>query len=516
MFEDIKVECIDVMGSDLSVVNAARVSMDKFHEEFEDRDEQLIKYLSENNHWTPFGHATLSLRIKAPIFVARQLVKHQVGLVWNECFSDDTEVLTNSGWKLWGSVTKDDLLATPEPDGSSYSFKKPLELIKNKYIGNMVHIHSRDLDMLVTPNHDQYISYYGKGGWTEYHKMPTHEAVDKKFAKTMKMPTINYPEGDDYWEGKLYGAFLGDGSLSKDEARIYFHVKKDKKKRMLRELAEQTPEFDWNESEQEDGYSYFRIRNIAGWCGHVDTKAIDFYKRTRSFLRGVYDGLIATDGHVTDKNSVSFSTVSKNMVVSLGELAYLLGFDTRIHVRGQVGNWNETYKYSFKCAKPKLLKNYKEVSYSGYVYCAKTETGLLIVRRNGKSCVSGNCSRRYVDSEPTFYLPELRERAENVKQGSGDVLVDIEYNPIKETSKSSLMAYKYLLRMNVAPEIARSVLPLNTMTEWIWTGTLAAFVRVVNLRIHPHAQKEARIVGEKIRDILIEKFPISSKYLIKV
>ena len=125
MFEDIKVECVDKMGNDLTVVNAARVSMDKFHYKLEPNDENLIRYLAENNHWSPFAHAMLQVRIKAPIFVARQLVKHQVGLVWNECFSDDTEVLTNSGWKLWGSVTKDDLLATPEPDGSSYSFKKP-------------------------------------------------------------------------------------------------------------------------------------------------------------------------------------------------------------------------------------------------------------------------------------------------------------------------------------------------------------------------------------------------------
>jgi thymidylate synthase (FAD) len=47
-------------------------------------DEKLINYLAKHGHWTPFGHATLSFHIKAPIFVARQLVKHQVGLVWNE------------------------------------------------------------------------------------------------------------------------------------------------------------------------------------------------------------------------------------------------------------------------------------------------------------------------------------------------------------------------------------------------------------------------------------------------
>tara|TARA_B100001287_G_scaffold5459_1_gene4237 strand:+ start:229 stop:885 length:657 start_codon:yes stop_codon:yes gene_type:complete len=91
-----KVELIDKMGSDLSVVNAARVSYSKESDwesitpagptpgMLSDRDEKLIKYLATHNHWSPFAHASLQFRIKAPVFVARQLVKHQVGLVWNE------------------------------------------------------------------------------------------------------------------------------------------------------------------------------------------------------------------------------------------------------------------------------------------------------------------------------------------------------------------------------------------------------------------------------------------------
>ena len=88
----IKVELIDKMGSDLSVVNAARVSFDKESEwqmsqegkVLNNSDQKLIKYLAEHNHWSPFSHAFASFRIKAPIFVARQLVKHTVGLSWNE------------------------------------------------------------------------------------------------------------------------------------------------------------------------------------------------------------------------------------------------------------------------------------------------------------------------------------------------------------------------------------------------------------------------------------------------
>lgn len=91
---EMSVEYVDHMGSDLSVVNAARVSFNKESSyEFDiargdkklsQKDIKLINYLANHNHWTPFAHAFVSLRIKAPIFVARQMVKHQVGLAWNE------------------------------------------------------------------------------------------------------------------------------------------------------------------------------------------------------------------------------------------------------------------------------------------------------------------------------------------------------------------------------------------------------------------------------------------------
>lgn len=93
---NMKVEYVDHMGTDLTVCNAARVSFDKesewdHHDDglyaqpfLSERDAKLIKYLADHNHWSPFAHTSIQLRVKAPIFVARQLVKHQVGGVWNE------------------------------------------------------------------------------------------------------------------------------------------------------------------------------------------------------------------------------------------------------------------------------------------------------------------------------------------------------------------------------------------------------------------------------------------------
>ena len=78
------VELVDHMGSDLTVVNAARVSFGKRKKEFTEGDKKLIAFLAKHGHWSPFGHCSIQFHIKAPVFVARQLVKHQIGLTWNE------------------------------------------------------------------------------------------------------------------------------------------------------------------------------------------------------------------------------------------------------------------------------------------------------------------------------------------------------------------------------------------------------------------------------------------------
>lgn len=101
---------INHMGDELTIVNAARVSFAKESEWIEtggkvlqEKDRKLINYLAIKNHWTPFGHCMLQFHVKAPIFVARQLVKHQIGLVWNEVsrryVSDTPELYWPDKWR---------------------------------------------------------------------------------------------------------------------------------------------------------------------------------------------------------------------------------------------------------------------------------------------------------------------------------------------------------------------------------------------------------------------------------
>jgi len=134
--------------------------------------------------------------------------------------------------------------------------------------------------------------------------------------------------------------------------------------------------------------------------------------------------------------------------------------------------------------------------------------------------IENEVSRRYVNDPPEIFYPEegWRKAPEgSMKQGSGDLVgplsmgyADLLYNAaIREAN----IAYSEMLRVGVCPEQARMVLPQATMTEWFWTGSLAAYARVYFLRSDPDAQKETRDIALKISNIIQPLFPVSWKYL---
>ncbi|NBP03907.1 MAG: FAD-dependent thymidylate synthase [Proteobacteria bacterium] len=147
------------------------------------------------------------------------------------------------------------------------------------------------------------------------------------------------------------------------------------------------------------------------------------------------------------------------------------------------------------------------------------KTPIFVARQLFKHEVGGvknEISRRYVDNEPEFYIPDQwRKRHENKKQGSHeDQFVNINPAVIDNTIEKCLSLYNYLLEQGVAPEQARMILPQNMMVEWYWTGSLYFFARICNLRLQKDAQLETREVAEQIREIMQKEFPVSTKYLI--
>lgn len=122
-------------------------------------------------------------------------------------------------------------------------------------------------------------------------------------------------------------------------------------------------------------------------------------------------------------------------------------------------------------------------------------------------------SRRYVDSAPEFYIPRYwRLRAESVKQGSSD-----EYHEhsnhlaqlVYDTIAACVETYKRLLAENVCPEQARMVLPLASMTDWVWSGSLGAIADMCRLRLGQHSQRESQDVAKQISALMMTLFPVS-------
>jgi thymidylate synthase (FAD) len=124
-------------------------------------------------------------------------------------------------------------------------------------------------------------------------------------------------------------------------------------------------------------------------------------------------------------------------------------------------------------------------------------------------------SRRYVDSEPECYIPDvgsIRERDANKKQGSKSTAVDnAEFvkESINKITQSCIDTYNALLDAKVAPEVARMILPQSMHTEFIETASLYAYARLCKLRLSPDAQVEIREYAQAVSDLLEKAFPVS-------
>lgn len=124
-------------------------------------------------------------------------------------------------------------------------------------------------------------------------------------------------------------------------------------------------------------------------------------------------------------------------------------------------------------------------------------------------------SRRYITDDIEFYEPDYwRKAAPNKKQGSLEEEIQERVTDFQKHGYQ-FDTYKRLIDVGVAPEQARMVLPQSTMTEWTWSGTLGAFAKMCQLRLHPEAQYEARLVAQEVYKHLKEQWPVSSPALVE-
>lgn len=162
----------------------------------------------------------------------------------------------------------------------------------------------------------------------------------------------------------------------------------------------------------------------------------------------------------------------------------------------------------------RYLARHKHLSPFGHTFASFHVKAPIFVARQlvkHKFLRWNEISRRYVDDEPEFYVPEVwRGRSKDKKQGSeGVVDLDGYYYTPHQYSVGANEYYLDLLAEGVAPEQARMFLPQSTMTEWYWSGSLDAFASMCVLRCAPDSQYESRVVADQISEVLGELFPVS-------
>ena len=186
---------------------------------------------------------------------------------------------------------------------------------------------------------------------------------------------------------------------------------------------------------------------------------------------------------------------------------------------GKVSDWeyqdSQTMRLSERDTKlVKYLSKHNHISPFGHCFASfHVKAPIFVARQLVKhSFLRWNeVSRRYVDDEPEFYVPDVwRGKSADKKQGSEGVVIDHWItSEVDSANRAIKKMYEEMLIEGVAPEQARMVLPQSTMTEWYWSGSLDAFASVCKLRCASDTQYESRIVADQISDVMRDLFPVS-------
>jgi thymidylate synthase (FAD) len=184
----------------------------------------------------------------------------------------------------------------------------------------------------------------------------------------------------------------------------------------------------------------------------------------------------------------------------------------------------------------KYLAKHKHLSPFGHAFASfHVKAPIFVARQLVKhSYLRWNeVSRRYVDEEPEFYVPDVwRGRSADKKQGSDGVVNLDSLNAVGGDfhgdfgegtlagrlawkSEDDFEVYDLLIKAGIAPEQARMVLPQSTLTEWYWSGSLDAFAAMCRLRLPSDTQQETRVVAQQISEKMSELFPVSWEALTK-
>lgn len=376
------------------------------------------------------------------------------GNSYAKCFDCKTEILTENGWKYFCDLTKNERVATLNLKKNEFEWQKPIDYINQQYDGEMYHFKSRTVDMMVTPNHRMLVKKYDKNILQNRKKdliMPSKshqrinldwQIIEAKDLENAKRQEWQFKRGGQSWTGDLIESVdIPIRSPKKYASNPIKHIGSVKIEDIAELIAWYTTEgysngkkINISQSEVVNSNNHKKIIDLFKRIGfkkikinNKDNKDISVYSvelseylirecgsgsynkflpkwlknQPSNILKIVFDTMIEGDGWKIGKSSFGYKSVSKRLLDDVSEIAHKLGYG--------VSKNKDTITMSAIQNYPTINNKPEKINYSGNIYCVSVPNTIILVRRNGKTCWSGNSYKlqKYLDTIPVEEKPHI-------------------------------------------------------------------------------------------------------------
>jgi hypothetical protein len=349
-----------------------------------------------------------------------QIVTRHVWSTLVDCYSDDTEILTSSGWRLIASLTRGDEVATVNPLTNRFEWQTCSRVVNENYDGDMIRFSGGGYDLLVTPNHriwclrDPRRYATSNGIWKAEYAKDVADSYKTQCVRMMRTPCgwlgrspgfvpirhvvrkvssmrISPIDINDY--ASLVGWYLSEGYTTRHKGKLTGRIvicQTEYNIEYRREIIALLKRIGFKPRTVTKDITF----SCKGLAVHLSERFGEgsYHKRIPSDIRAwksehltlLFDAMLKGDGHKCGGTHDSLKSVSSGLLDDAQEIALKLGIATSVNDKHSMLN------IAWKSRTPSLLKQPSTERYVGRVVCCDVPNGLLIVRRKGKPIVSGN------------------------------------------------------------------------------------------------------------------------------
>ena len=345
-----------------------------------------------------------------------------------DCYSVDTEVLTKRGWVPFPKLAQDDVMATVNLDTDELEYQsQSAPITKRRHDGAMIQIGGRKMSMLVTPNHRMVVCPRGKqvpefrraGELSIWDRIKLHSSGVGDSCSIHEKVTVEGRALSALDMAAFMGWYVSEGSAIKKPqipGRGYqVSISQNRPCPDLEQLLERLP---WNFSYRQGSFhasskGLWNFVREAGQASHLKWRPSWIRESGRSVIEAFVNAAVAGDGWI-QRDRRNYATTSESLADGMQELFIKLGKSASIRkvaareggiIRGNkvfgrreqfwVSEWTSPFGH---LRDSRNNPNFHPIPYSGMVYCATVPNGTLIVRRNGKPMIAGNCLRYLIMS----------------------------------------------------------------------------------------------------------------------